>query len=84
VLLAAAVIALRLTALALRLEAAAANKVGLICYQPGKLGTEPMDLAFKVVVEHVGDHGHATPHPLARTTKFGMIELGHTAVTANH
>src|SRR5258708_35345768 len=62
-----------------------ANKEGgLVCHQAGKLGTEPIDPAFQVVVEHVGDHGHSPLHPLAGATKFGVIELGHAAVTANH
>ena len=83
-LLAAAVVARLLSTLALRLEAAAANKVGLIFHQAGKIETEPIDPALQVVVEHVGDHGHSPPHPLAGATKFGVIELGHAAVTANH
>ncbi|MFM0125670.1 hypothetical protein P0D73_43695 [Paraburkholderia sp. RL18-101-BIB-B] len=82
-LLAAAVVAVLLNTLALRLEAAAANKVGLICHQAGKLETEPIDPAVQVVVD-MSETMVISTASTGRSTKFGVIELGHAAVTANH
>ena len=71
-------------ALALRLETAAVNQVGLAGHEVGKVVTEALDPAFQGVVEQIGQHGHAARHPLARTAEFGVIELRHAAVTMDH
>lgn len=71
-------------ALALGLEAAATDQIGLIRHHAGEFETQPIDPAFQVVVKHVGHHDHAALHPLAGATEFGVIELGHAAVAVDY
>jgi hypothetical protein len=87
-LLATAVTALLLltvtAALTLGLESAAADQIRLVRYQAGEIVAESVDPAFQIVVEHIGQHDHSAPHPLAGAAEFGVIELGHAAVTGDH
>ena len=46
----------------------------------GDVVTNAVDFVFKLVIEQVADHRHAAAHPLATSTKFRMIELGHGAI----
>ncbi|MGL6133695.1 MAG: hypothetical protein ACRC1L_05855 [Prochlorococcaceae cyanobacterium] len=48
------------------------------------IATESVDPGFERVVEHVADHQHATGHPLAGATEFGVVELRHATATAEH
>jgi diacylglycerol kinase len=76
--------ALLLAPLALRLKAAAGDKIRLISRQPRKLPAERINPALERVVEHIGDHDHPAAHPLAGAAEVWMVELRHAAVTVDH
>ena len=44
-----------------------------------QLGAEGVDAGLERVVEHVADHDHAAPRPLAHAAQLGVVELGHGA-----
>ena len=46
-----------------------------------KGATQAFHATFESVIKHVRHHGHAALHPLSSAAKFGMIELGHGAVS---
>jgi hypothetical protein len=46
----------------------------------GNVIAQIINLTFQLVIEKVTHHCHPAPHPLARSAKLGMAELGHGAI----
>jgi hypothetical protein len=46
------------------------------------IDAERSHASLQTIIEHIADHQHATSHPLSRTTKIRMFELGQAAITA--
>ncbi len=46
----------------------------------GNVATQVIDSTLQLVVEEIADHRHAATHPLARTAKLGVVELGHRTI----
>jgi hypothetical protein len=66
------------------LKTAAAQQAGLVCENPRDFVAKGIHAAFQPVIEHISQHEHATPHPLARSTKLRMGKLGHRPVPVQH
>jgi hypothetical protein len=48
-----------------------------------QFGTEAVNLRLQAIIEHVANHGHAAPHPLAATTQFPVVKLRHRAIAVH-
>ncbi len=46
----------------------------------GNVITQVIDATLQLIVEEIANHRHAATHPLARSAKIGVVELGHRAI----